>query len=390
MTGQTKPLRIVIASSLYPPMLGGPATQSALFAKGFAAHGCEVRVLTHGSGSDTKTVRYIARSETRSIAASLERYRTTLRRVQAQFEDFRPDAAIVQISMGPLPAAVAVAARQRGIPSVMKIANDPLLDFKNAQVAKGERTDSTTYALRRASRWLAGVAGMRLHSFVWATTPAFSERIRARYRIPERKMIVQPNLFDLPEATPRLRADAASGRLLYAGRLQPIKGVDILLDAVANMRHPQWTLTIAGDGDPSYRQSLKDQAATLGIADRVTWVGTLSAEALYEAYRAADILAVPSRNEAFGNVIVEAMARALPVVAMAVGGTPYILQDGKAGILVEPQNSIDLARKLDALLDDPQRLSDLSAAGLARAHDFGLDEGTAEWISFFNACRSGA
>ena len=390
MTGSRGPLRLVIASNLYPPLLGGPATQSELLAKGFARHGCKVRVLTHGSEPDTEIVRYIAKSEMRSIAATLARYRTTLREVRAQFEDFSPDAAIVQTSAGPLQAAVGIAARQRGIPSVMKIANDPLLDFKNARIAKGARTNSATYAARRASRWLAGAAGMRLHSFVWATTPAFSERIRERYLVPEGKMMVRPNLFDLPEATPRLRAGTAAGRLLYAGRLQPIKGVDILLDAVATMRHAPWTLTIAGDGDASYRRSLKDRATALGVADRVAWVGPLSSEALDEAYRAADILAVPSRSEAFGNVIVEAMARGLPVVATAVGGTPYILQDGKAGVLVEPQSSADLAKKLDALLDDPQRCSELSVAGLTRARDFGIDDGTVEWISFFEACRSDA
>jgi glycosyltransferase involved in cell wall biosynthesis/GT2 family glycosyltransferase len=150
----------------------------------------------------------------------------------------------------------------------------------------------------------------------------------------------------------------------YAGRLEPHKGVDVLVTAVAE--RPGWTLTIAGDG--SAASSLRDLAAPAG--ERVRFTGPLSAEDLADLYRSADVVVVPSRAtatwvEQFGRVAVEAMACGTPVVASATGALPDVV--GGAGLLVPADDSAALRDALDRVATEPGLAARLRDAGLTRA-----------------------
>jgi glycosyltransferase involved in cell wall biosynthesis len=153
--------------------------------------------------------------------------------------------------------------------------------------------------------------------------------------------------------------------ILFAGRLVRWKGVEYLIEALAQLRTPGAQVWIAGSGP--YQPELEALAARLGVTERVRFLGTLPTDQLTALYHAADLLAATSFvNETFGIAPAEAMACARPVVASHFGGFPEVVEDGVTGYLVRPQAPADLARCIDVLLADPAHAAAMGEAGLAR------------------------
>lgn len=153
----------------------------------------------------------------------------------------------------------------------------------------------------------------------------------------------------------RLFADSpvAHGRdgVLFVGRLNAQKGIADLLDAMADPRLANERLTIVGEGPD--RAALEQQAQRLGLAPRLTWIGMLPPPALVERYRAAAVVAMPSRNEGLGLVAVEAQLCGTPVVAYAEGGLLDVVRPEHGGTLVTAGDRAALATAIARLLHDP-------------------------------------
>jgi glycosyltransferase involved in cell wall biosynthesis len=155
---------------------------------------------------------------------------------------------------------------------------------------------------------------------------------------------------DPPDAaeTAALRAKLGEGPLiLVVGRLSKEKGHADLLEAFARYDGPGRLVLLGGGHE---RQRLGEQAATLGVADRVNFVGHVANVKPY--YFAADLLALPSHSEGSPNVVLEAMATGLPIVATAVGGVPEILTSGETGLVVPPRNPEAFAAAMRQSLTD--------------------------------------
>jgi glycosyltransferase involved in cell wall biosynthesis len=159
--------------------------------------------------------------------------------------------------------------------------------------------------------------------------------------------------------------------LLTVANLRREKAHEILLDAVARLApaHPDLRVRVAGDGPRA--AELRALAATLGIADRVSFLGHRDdVDALLAE---ADVFVLPSRSEAFPNSVVEAMAAGLPVVATTVGGLPELVQPGRTGLLVPPDDGAALARAIASLIAHPERaraLGDTARETVARRYSF--------------------
>jgi glycosyltransferase involved in cell wall biosynthesis len=128
-------------------------------------------------------------------------------------------------------------------------------------------------------------------------------------------------------------------RLLFLSRIDPKKGLDLLLAAFAKLRqsHPDIVLVIAGDGDAAYLAELKALAQQLDIADAVIWTGFLTGRAKLAALAAADLFVLPSYSENFGIAVVEAMAAGLPVVISDQVGIHHEVSKGNAGLVTPCQ-----------------------------------------------------
>jgi glycosyltransferase involved in cell wall biosynthesis len=146
-----------------------------------------------------------------------------------------------------------------------------------------------------------------------------------------------------------------------APRLDPAKGVDVLLRALAPLSDA--SLVVVGSG-PDERL-LRELPRSLGLDDRVHWVGWSDAPRSYIA--AVDVLAVPSRDEALPLVILEAMLAGRPVVASAVGSVDEAVIDGLTGLLVPPDDPTALADALGALVADAELRDRMGACGRQRA-----------------------
>ena len=189
------------------------------------------------------------------------------------------------------------------------------------------------------------------------------EQLSRLYGLPESRLTIIPCGVDLDAFTPGTLVERRAARrelapdgrptLLFVGRLDPIKGIDLLLESVAAMRREARLIVVGGDpaGDPEVER-LRALAAELGIGARVDFPGAVPQDALVRYYRAADTLVVASRYESFGLAAVEALACGTPVVAAPVGGLPSIVRDGENGLLVRWRSPQAFAERLDELLGD--------------------------------------
>ncbi len=201
---------------------------------------------------------------------------------------------------------------------------------------------------------------------------------------PERVTVVQPGV-DLDRFRPG-RSERArlglplTGRIVaFVGRIQPLKGPDVLIAALAALKaKSDQDVTVVICGGPSGTgldrpTALMEQAAALGVADSVLFLAPRTGDELAALYRSADLVAVPSYNESFGLVALEAQACGTPVVAAAVGGLVTAVRDQVSGLLVNGHDPDDWAYVLDSLLAAPQRRQELSAGAVAHASNFSWD-----------------
>jgi glycosyltransferase involved in cell wall biosynthesis len=173
-------------------------------------------------------------------------------------------------------------------------------------------------------------------------------------------------------------------RLLSVGRAVEKKGYDTLLQALARLPADlHWHFTHIGGGP--LLDKLKAQAASLGIAERLSWQGSATQEAVIEAYRAADIFALASRRDRDGdmdglpNVLMEAQSQALPCIATTISAIPELILDGETGLLVPSEDIGGLTVALNHLIVDPTLRERLGKAASARVRQaFGMAGGIGE------------
>ena len=145
--------------------------------------------------------------------------------------------------------------------------------------------------------------------------------------------------------------------LLFVGRIQPLKGLDVAVGALAALDRPDAELVVVGgpsgvDGGAELDRVMA-LAQGLGVAHRIRWVPPQPHHLLSTYYRAADVVLVPSRSESFGLVALEAGACGIPVVAASVGGLRTLIDDGRTGILVDRRDPAAFAAATRRILDDP-------------------------------------
>ena len=210
--------------------------------------------------------------------------------------------------------------------------------------------------LRKAIYRSLNVVAFKRADRVITVFPSLAEEIITYWNVPREHVTVvsngaDPTFLDWdPEPAGAAESEVSfSNYALFVGSLVPRKCPDLLLDALAET--PDLPCVFVGDGP--MRPTLERRAQELGIAERVTMLGTVSRQRLANVYRDADMLVLPTVSDAFPLVALEAMACGTPVLATRVSGLPEMIEDWQTGFLVKPGDVGQLAMGLRFLAGDP-------------------------------------
>lgn len=295
-----------------------------------------------------------------------------------------------------LSGQVGALARDRwGVPLVHSM--HTMAKVKNAFLADGDTPDPVIREI--GEEQVVAAADMLI-----ANTDLEAKQLIELYDAPAGRVeVVHPGV-DLgvfsPVATElaraRLRVPLDAQVLLFAGRIQPLKAPDVLLRAAAVMlqRDPSLRerLVVAIVGGPSgtgleHPESLAQLSAELGLDDVVRFVPPVAQDDLVRWYSAADVVAVPSYNESFGLVAVEAQAAGTPVVAAAVGGLTTAVRDGVSGLLVDGHGAEEWADALGRVLREPGLADRLGRGALGQAALFSWDRTADATLAVYEQAR---
>ena len=350
---------LLIANTLPPKDVSGVGEQVLQLAAGLRELGDEVEVLGRGPrGAAGPKVLFPL-----TIVPAAWR---ALRR-------FRPDVVQVHESDGALAALLVRAARNLIEPrpllaALLQVSYVEELRAVRPLVVRGKvlgrpgGVETRFRWLKAPFQILLGLITVRAADLVLAPSEATAAELRRDYRVGEVGVI--PNVTGGLEIAPAGEVEGPPGYLLFVGRLRIRKGVEVLLEALRELRLeiPGAVLRIAGDGE--HRAALERAAAALGPA--VAFLGTRDASQVRTLLRCAAALVVPSIYEGMPLVVLEAMEAGVPVVASAVSGIPEVVVDGETGWLVPPEDPEALAHALEEVLTDPEEARRRGEAGRRR------------------------
>lgn len=210
-----------------------------------------------------------------------------------------------------------------------------------------------------------------------------SERLREKVLalgVPPEKVLMIPNGIDSqrfspkPQQEARLHLGLPVGRLLllWIGRLVPIKGIRFLIEAMPDVlrSHPETMLVLVGTGEQE--EWVQHSVRRLGLTDTVWRAGKVPSDQIPLWLNAADILVLPSLNEGRPNVVLEAMACELPVVATDVGGVSELIRHAVTGFLVPPKDAVALGQRVMQLLQNKHLRETMGKASRRRIFEMGL------------------
>ncbi len=355
-------MRVLIATGLYPPEIGGPATYTKLLEERLPQKGFEVSVLPF------RTVRHLP-PLIRHIAygwklASMARH---------------ADIILVQdtVSTG-FPAAIAAFILRK--PLIVRVPGDyaweqgtqrwgvkePLEEFQNRLY--GWQISVLRWiqrlVVRRAARIIAPSEYLAKIIFGWLSE---TKQINVIY-----------NGVVISDAS---QSEREENLIVSSGRLVSWKGFDALIDIVA--KHADWRLTILGDGPE--KDLLARKIKDAGAAERITLAGQVSHTEAQRWFKRASVFVLNSGYEGLSHTLIEAMAAGSPVIATRIGGNPEVVRDGIDGVLIPARDEAALEKALREMLSDTNLRAKYSGLAAKRAHEFSIEKTVAKTAELLHA-----
>jgi glycosyltransferase involved in cell wall biosynthesis len=209
---------------------------------------------------------------------------------------------------------------------------------------------------------------MKLSDLVVLPSDIYRQRLVEIFPQVRDKTIAIHNCVDTAQFTP---ADSDPGRrrdpyILCVAALDVYKGIDVLLHAAKPLLVDDASLSLVLAGDGPLQMEFEALAASLGIRKQTQFVGRRPAAEIAQLLQGCEVFVLPSREEPFGIVLIEAMACRKPIVATAVGGIPEIVEHQKSGILVEPDNPAALTEAIRRVLRNSELRKTIANNGHSR------------------------
>ena len=354
-------MKVLIATGLYPPEIGGPATYALLLEEELPARGIEVTMVPFG------WVRHYPKI-IRHIVYAYKLWHAS-KRVDVIY-------ALDPISVG-VPALII--SKLRGRPFLIRLGGDYAWEQGRVRFGITKTLDEYLESKKErplAVRVLAAIQTFVTKGAVRVVAPSqYLKSVIAKWGVPEKNIeVIYSALYPLRvESTKEELKEQLSfttPTIVSAGRLVPWKGFSALLTVVARLKdvYPELSLVIIGDGEE--HDKLVAEAKTLGVEMNVRFVGRLSKEALGASIKAADVFVLNTAYEGLSHQLIEVMDLGTPVVTTTAGGNPELITDGVHGFLV-PFNDVGaLIDAINRVLDYPETKTRIVQSARARSKEF--------------------
>ena len=352
-------MKIVIATPLYPPEIGGPATYAKLLEEGLP-----------GKGIDVKLVKF---SEVRHLPKIIRHY-AYYRRILKAARSADAVLALDPVSVG-LPAMKAAQSARK--PFVVKIVGDYAWEQGQQRFGVSQmldefvRTKQTSLFVRILQKIQTRVARSSMRIIV---PSEYLKNIVAAWGIPNEKIEVIYNavILEAPRTVPPTVATLPRPLVVSVGRLVPWKHVDGIIDAVARLRREggQTSLTIVGDGPEKSRLAAH---AEKKLGSDYIFTGALSHADTLAVMKSADAFVLNSSYEGLSHLLIEALTLGVPIIATRVGGNPEVITVEQDGLLVSEGDTPALARALARVLVDTELRARLGARAKESAKRFSTE-----------------
>lgn len=343
-------MKLLIATGVYPPEIGGPATHTVLLEKGLPEHGISVDVVPF-----------------RIVKAWPPGIRHLLYTTIILFKSLKADVVLAQdaFSVG-FPAALASRITKK--PLVVRIPGDHAWEQGRQRYAILDDLDTfqkRTYArpverMRKIQRYVTDRAD------VVVVPSLYMKGIAEAWGVSPEKIVVIYNGVDLSTQRAVINNVGPSPLIVTSARLVPWKGVEGVIDAVA--RIPSAQLVVLGSGP--LKEELEARAKERGAEKRIRFLGSVSHEEALSWYKAADVFVLNSNYEGLSHALLQVMAQGTPIVATGIGGNVELLADGAAGHLVPVGDSMALTSGIKTLLTDTDYARTLSSRARSHVQNF--------------------
>ena len=366
-----KKKKIIIASEIFPPDMGGPATYAYKLAGELASQGFDVSIVTYGN---PKNKLQIANCKLQIVN----------RKIPLPFRYWIYAWKLLNISkgadvvyaQGPLSAGWSAMTVKKitGIRLVVKIVGDQA--WERARQFGLTNTLLDEFQTQKTSGKIARIQKIQKEVLKSAddiiTVSQWFKGIIVRWGIDSGKINVIHNAVEIDtkfkSQNPNLDLDGDV--ILTVARLTKWKGIDTLIALMPELleKNPGFRLVIVGDGPE--RENLKSQISNLKLEDKVIMTGKLTREELYEYYRRAMMFVLNSGYENWSHVLVEAMNCGVPVIASKEGGNPETVRDGVDGLIVKYNDKRDIKNAIFRILEDSELRNNLAINAKRRVEEY--------------------
>ena len=345
-------MKLLIATGLYAPEIGGPATYTKLLEERLPAKGYQISV-----------VPFAASRHLPKVFRHVHYFVLLLLRARQADVVFAQDT----VSVG-LPAMLAAKFLRK--PFVIRVPGDYAWEQSVQRYGVTDTIDEfQTKRQKLPVRILQAVQAIVVRSANLVISPSrYFRDLVTKWGADPAMSITIYNGVDL-NMTPILPTKPTQKTIVTAGRLVAWKGISGLFEVVAQL--PEWQLVIIGDGPQ--RAALEAQAKEQGVLDRVTFTGSLAREAVFGWCVAADAFVLNTSFESFSYQVVEAMFSGTPVIVTNVGSLPELIEDTVQGVLVDPQDISAIRRHVLSTQQEPELWNKRTAAAKEKVALFTID-----------------
>ncbi|OGS22894.1 MAG: hypothetical protein A2252_07395 [Elusimicrobia bacterium RIFOXYA2_FULL_39_19] len=370
-------MKICLISSVYPPRISGPSTQTRQFAFSLKNYSIESFVVTFGDKNkivdDDGIKVYCLNSFEQPIVGPFLQYINAYIKVRQILKAEKPDILQHHTGIDYLSVITGYLAKIMNIPSIVKFAGD--LVWERIAIKHDVKYEKI-FKYNIKSRIISQIERFALNNFtmIWGISK-FQENALIKYHgIKEEKIRSLPNVIDLSKIQKKSnQVKNNKVKVLCVSRFAKWKKIENLISAVSKISIEKYDLEIIGGENPEYQKELEQLVKEYKIEGNVKFRGKISPVDMKNEFKNADIFVLPTAHDPCPIVIIEAMSAGLPVIATRTGGIVDLITDRKEGLLIESFDINNMSEKIEELINDERLRIEMGENGIIKSKKYDLN-----------------